>query len=134
MLGVMIQGAMRKATVSVKRGTSGRVWGGGNEDYMGPAGSPIRPQDCYSPPACPAPEIPNGFPHTLGRHASPQHCTYPCVHQADTKGDQPQEISVREGESLHKEADFPLSLLPLNFVGQALRSQHLLVVLEGMPA
>lgn len=27
-LGVMIQGAMRKATVSVKRGTSGRVWGG----------------------------------------------------------------------------------------------------------
>lgn len=30
-LGVMIQGAMRKATVSVKRGTSGRVWGG-NED------------------------------------------------------------------------------------------------------
>ena len=26
-LGVMIQGATRKATVSVKRGTSGRVWG-----------------------------------------------------------------------------------------------------------
>lgn len=58
-LGVMIQGAMRKATVSVKRGTSGRVWGE-NEDSVGPAGAPSDLKPHPQAPSLPALEPPNG--------------------------------------------------------------------------
>lgn len=99
---------------------------------MGPAGSPIRPQDPPAP-SQPGPRDSRLVPQTLSPHPSHRHGTYPRVHQADTEGDQPQEINVGEGEALHKEADLPLPRLPLNFVGQTLRSQYLLVVLKGSP-
>lgn len=86
---------------------------------MGPAGSPIRPQGPPAPSLC--------------SPLSPQHCTYPGVHQADAEGDQPQEISVGEGEPLHVEADLLLPRPPLDFMGQMLGSQHPPVVREGIP-
>lgn len=91
--------------------------GVGNEDSVGPTGSPIRPQaPAPPPPACSVPEPPN-WPPTFSPYPSPQCHTYPHVHQADAERDQPQEISVGEGEPLHVESDLLLPWLPLYFVG-----------------
>lgn len=126
MLGVMIQGAMRKVTVSVKYGTSGSVWGE-NEDSVGPAGSPIRLQDPAAP-SLPVLEPPRWSLKPLILYHGPQRHTYLGVHQADAERDQPQEISVGKGEPLHVEADLPFPRMPLHFVVQLLGPQHLLVV------
>ena len=121
-LGVMIQGAMRKATVSVKRGTSGRVWGE-NGDSVGP-GAPAPGLPALGPPL--GPEAPR--PRLCPRHRS-----YLGVHQADAEGDQPREISVGKAEPLHAEADLSLPGLTGHFVRCMLGPQHRLVVQDGIP-
>lgn len=123
----MIQGATRKATVSVKMSSSTRVCGEGDEDSVGPAGSPLRPQDPPAP-CRPGPGASQLAPQAPKPLPSPQRCTYRLIHQADAERDQPREISIGEGEPLHVEADLPLPGMPLNFVGLVLGAQHLLVV------
>lgn len=122
MLGVMIQGATRKTTVSVKRDTSGRVWGK-EEDSVALQGVPghLPTRSLHSGPQVPQP------------HTTPQCCTHPHVHQADTEGDQPQEMGVREREPLHVESDHLLPRLPLYFIGQVIRPQHRFIVGQGVP-
>lgn len=94
------------------------------------------PLACLKPPS-PQPAQPWSLqtrsPNPSASMPTPQCCTHPRVHQADTEGNQPQEIGIGEGQPLHIEPDLLLPRLPLNFVGQTLGPQHLLVVRERIP-